>query len=173
MDAKRKIEVGKVYSAKVGGSFLPVRIDKSLGHGRYEGAVMPGGKTVKICTDAIKGDGQTLEQWQAGRTPKEQEAPAAAPAAKPKKPKATAKIKEKKDRRPSGLDAAAKVLAEAKGPLSTKEMVERMLAKGLWKTGGKTPEATIYAAIIREIAAKGKDARFKKVERGRFEAVRA
>ena len=81
--------------------------------------------------------------------------------------------KAKGEKRPSGLDAAAKVLAEAKLPLSAKEMVERMLAKGLWKTSGKTPEATIYAAIIREIAAKGKDARFKKVERGRFEAVRA
>jgi hypothetical protein len=48
-----------------------------------------------------------------------------------------------------------------------------MLAKSLWKTGGKTPAATIYAAIIREIAQKGKDARFKKVDRGRFGAVAA
>jgi hypothetical protein len=29
----------------------------------------------------------------------------------------------------------------------------------------------VYAAIIREIAAKGKDARFRKVERGKFEAT--
>ncbi|MBY0312671.1 MAG: winged helix-turn-helix domain-containing protein [Phycisphaerales bacterium] len=44
-------------------------------------------------------------------------------------------------------------------------------AKGLWKSpGGKTPEATLYAAIIREIAAKGKDARFRKTERGVFVA---
>jgi hypothetical protein len=28
-------------------------------------------------------------------------------------------------------------------PLKTKEVVERMLAKGLWSTGGKTPAATI------------------------------
>jgi hypothetical protein len=48
-------------------------------------------------------------------------------------------------------------------------MVERMLAKGLWKTNGRTPQATLYAAIIREIAAKGKDARFHKTGRGRFE----
>ena len=47
-------------------------------------------------------------------------------------------------------------------------MVERMLAKGLWQTAGKTPAATIYAAIIREIAAKGADSRFRKVERGKF-----
>ena len=84
-----------------------------------------------------------------------------------------APTKAKGEKRPSGLDAAAKVLAEAGEPMNCKEMVERMLAKGLWSSGGKTPEATIYAAIIREIAAKGSKARFKKVARGQFEAVRA
>jgi hypothetical protein len=49
------------------------------------------------------------------------------------------------------------------------EMIAAMEAKGLWKSpGGKTPEATLYAAIIREIAAKGDKARFKKHERGVF-----
>ena len=76
--------------------------------------------------------------------------------------------KAEKPKRTSGLDAAARVLAEAKKPMSAKAMVETMLAKGLWKTGGKTPEATIYAAIIREIAKKGGEARFKKVDRGQF-----
>jgi len=73
------------------------------------------------------------------------------------------------EKRPSGLDAAAQVLAEAKEPLNTKEMVARMLAKGLWRTSGKTPAATIYAAIIREINAKGDDARFRTVARGKFD----
>lgn len=72
----------------------------------------------------------------------------------------------------SGLDAAAKVLADAREPLKTKEMVARMLAKGLWQTKGKTPAATIYAAIIREIATKGSEARFRKVERGKFELAK-
>ena len=51
------------------------------------------------------------------------------------------------EKRSSGLDAAAEVLAEAKKPLTTREMVERMLAKGLWRTNGKTPAATIYTAV--------------------------
>ena len=38
--------------------------------------------------------------------------------------------------------------------------------------GGKTPEATLYAAMTREIAAKGRESRFKKVERGLFVAGR-
>ena len=167
----KQIEIGKMYSAKVSGTFLPVRIDKSLGHGRYEGAAMPSGKTVKTCTDAIKGDGETVEQWEARRKPKEQDAPATAtPAPKAEKPKATPK--EKKDRKPSGLDAAVAVLAEAGTPMNTADMVERMLETGLWKTNGKTPAATIYAAIIREIAVKGDKARFRKTERGHFELVK-
>jgi len=71
-------------------------------------------------------------------------------------------------RRTSGLDAAAQVLAEAGEAMSCKETVDRMLAKKLWQTKGKTPAATIYAAIIREIATKGSDARFRKVDRGKF-----
>jgi hypothetical protein len=44
-----------------------------------------------------------------------------------------------------------------------------MAAKGYWTSpGGKTPDATLYAAILREITAKGKDARFYKADRGKF-----
>jgi len=74
--------------------------------------------------------------------------------------------------RVSALDAAARVLADARTPLRAKEMVAEMEAKGLWKSpGGKTPEATLYAAIIREIAARGSKARFQKLERGVFAAT--
>ncbi len=92
----------------------------------------------------------------------------------PKSAKATKEAKAKKptaakaDKPMSGLDAAAKVLAEAKEPMNAKAMVETMLASGMWKTGGKTPQATIYAAIIREIAAKKGESRFKKTDRGLF-----
>ena len=82
------------------------------------------------------------------------------------KPAANGKAKAKKL---SAIDAAAKVLVGAKGPMNTKEMIDAMAAKGLWKSpGGKTPHATLYASITREINAKGKDARFKKAERGQF-----
>ncbi len=169
MEAKRKIEVGKVYSAKVGGTYLPVRIDKSLGHGRYEGAALPSGKTVKITTDAVKGAGQTIEQWEAQRKPKEQETPASVPTTGADKPKAATTAKEEKERKPSGLDAAVVVLAEAGKPMNCGDMVKRMLDTGLWKTNGKTPASTIYAAIITEISKKGAASRFRKTDRGMFE----
>ena len=73
-----------------------------------------------------------------------------------------------KPKRSSGLDAAARVLTEAGGAMGSREIVDVMLAKGLWKTRGKTPHATIYAAIIREIQKKGSKSRFEKVARGRF-----
>ncbi|MCE7973503.1 MAG: hypothetical protein DYG92_04135 [Leptolyngbya sp. PLA1] len=74
-------------------------------------------------------------------------------------------------KRMSALDAAAQVLAASEVPMRAKEMIAAMESKGLWRSpGGKTPEATLYAAIIREIAAKGTAARFKKHERGVFVA---
>ena len=57
--------------------------------------------------------------------------------------------------------------------MNCKDKVESMLETGLWKTGGKTPAATIYAAIIREIAVKGDTSRFRKTERGHFELTTA
>jgi len=66
---------------------------------------------------------------------------------------------------------AAKVLAEAKEPLQAKAIAERAITAG-WQTTGKTPHATLYAAMIREIAKKGKAARFVKTDRGLFTANR-
>jgi hypothetical protein len=81
----------------------------------------------------------------------------------PKTPKA--------DRKLSAIDAAAKVLAESAEPMNAKQMIEAMATKGLWTSpGGKTPHATLYSAILREIATKGNEARFKKTDRGHFAA---
>jgi len=50
-------------------------------------------------------------------------------------------------KRLSLIDAAAQVLADAKQPLSTREMVERVTERGLWTPGeGKTPANTLYTA---------------------------
>src|SRR5512142_50510 len=69
----------------------------------------------------------------------------------------------------SALDAAAKLLGETGTPMTTGEMIEAMAKKGYWSsTNGLTPAATLYAAILREIASKGKESRFTKTERGKF-----
>ena len=81
------------------------------------------------------------------------------------------KARQPKEKRLSAIDAAAQILASAKEPMNAKELIEAMKAKALWTSpGGKTPHATLYSAIIREIALKGKEARFVKTERGKFAA---
>jgi hypothetical protein len=87
----------------------------------------------------------------------------------PSEKKATKEKKAvKKDGKLSGLDAAAKVLAEAGTPLKCTEIVERALKAGYWQTNGQTPSATLYAAMLREINVKGKESRFKRTDKGTF-----
>jgi hypothetical protein len=86
---------------------------------------------------------------------------------KPKRQrKSPAKPQEKKL---SALDAAFKVLGETAQPMTCQEMIEEMVAKGYWVSPkGRTPAATLYSAVLREITSKGKEARFVKTERGKF-----
>jgi hypothetical protein len=95
-------------------------------------------------------------------------APETQPAAKKRgrAPKAKAETGPKKL---SAIDAAAKVLAEAGEPMDCQTMIKTMAEKGYWTSpGGKTPSATLYSAILRELQTKGNDSRFKKTERGKF-----
>ncbi len=86
-----------------------------------------------------------------------------------KKTKTAKPAKEAKPKKVSLLDAAAKVLADAGQAMNTKQMVDLAASEGLWTSpNGKTPHATLYSAILREINTKGADARFTKVERGQF-----
>jgi len=91
-----------------------------------------------------------------------------------KKPNAKLRVQKPADsggkaKRVSGLDAAANVLAAFKEPMSCRDIAERAVEAG-WKTDGKTPGATLHAAISREIRDKGREARFKKAGRGLFAA---
>lgn len=97
-----------------------------------------------------------------GKEPKKDKAPKVAKLAKPAAGEGAAK-------QLGGLDAAAIVLKKAGVPMTCKEVWAKIDEQKLWFTEGKTPEATIYSAILREIKAKGKDARFRKAARGKFE----
>jgi hypothetical protein len=67
------------------------------------------------------------------------------------------------------LAAAAEVLKNAAKPSGARELIAAMAKQRLWiSSAGTTPHATLSAAIHREIAAKGKDARFVKADRGLF-----
>jgi hypothetical protein len=95
-----------------------------------------------------------------------------APASKPTRKKKITNESATPAKKTSQIQAALLVLANAKEPMNCQAMVEAMSAQGLWTSpGGKTPHATLYAAILREINAKGNDARFRKVDRGQFTAA--
>jgi HB1, ASXL, restriction endonuclease HTH domain len=108
------------------------------------------------------------------KTTKEAPASNAIKAAKDAPAKKAKAIKPKAETKPkklSAIDAAAQLLAASKEPMGCKELIDAMAAKGLWTSpGGKTPERTLYSALLREIKVKGKESRFVKTERGRFAA---
>jgi hypothetical protein len=169
---KHEVKVGAKYLAKVSDKVVPVRIDGENPHGGWDATNEATGKKVHIkSAQRLRGEAKP-------KAAAKEAAPAAdvgptakpdakvAPEAKGKKPKAA---KPKGERKPGILTLAADVLKDAKAPMDCKSIVEKVLAKGLWQTKGKTPAATLYAAIIREITAKGKEARFHKTDRGMFE----
>ena len=74
-----------------------------------------------------------------------------------------------KPKRVSALDAAAQVLKKAAEPMTSKMLIAAMTEQKLWTSpNGKTPHATLNAAMLREIGSKSGKARFKKVGRGLF-----
>jgi hypothetical protein len=104
------------------------------------------------------------------KAPKAAPAPKLTPAPKAaKKPRADASKKKM-----SALDAAAKFLAETGDAMNCQDLIKGMADKGYWTSpGGLTPQATLYSAILRELKTKGTEARFRKVEKGRFAATKS
>jgi HB1, ASXL, restriction endonuclease HTH domain len=205
---KDEVLIGNLYSAKVSGGVVPVRITEEVWLGEQHAGwkavntetgravrvksaqrlrAQVGARAAKLPASAVAGDvgpgGQGASEGAEGRkaaSPRPPKATSGGTAKKAKRSQVrpTKGTKAKAPRKPnpsrpmSGLDAAAKVLADAGEPMRVKDIVEAAEKKGLWKSkAGKTPEATVYAAIIREIRDKGVDSRFKKTARGTFEAT--
>jgi type IV secretory pathway VirB10-like protein len=127
--------------------------------GPAEGADLPAVEPT-LPTQAPAPEPPVGEQSQAEQPPK---------ATKKRQPKEPTAKQGSKDKKLSALDAAVKVLAGASAPMNCQELIEAMAAKGLWSSpAGRTPAATLYSALLREIQTKGEAARFVKAERGKF-----
>ncbi len=86
-----------------------------------------------------------------------------------KKAGTTKPTKDAKPKRVSAIDAAAQVLQKRGEPMNARDLIAAMTKQGLWTSPhGKTPHCTLYAAMLREISAKGAKGRFKKTGRGLF-----
>jgi len=179
---KADVKVGMVYLCKVGRQVTEVRLDSESPYGGWNGTNVKTHRRVRVRSAQRL---RALSPLAKAATRQADEAPHAARGAKKaqkttKATKAAAgrdtaqqgapQAQETSKAKKTGLlDAAILVLREAGQPMNTKEMVEAVQAKSLWQSNGKTPAATLYSSILREIQKKGDEARFRKIERGRFE----
>ena len=76
---------------------------------------------------------------------------------------------QKTEKKRSLLDAAVEVLRLAKMPRNTREIIEAAIELKLWQpTGAKTPEQTLYGAIVRENKTKEQPRIVKSDIKGKF-----
>ena len=169
------VKVGETYTLAIGKNAVQVTVTRVDEKGKIT-VMTAGGKQMTVA------DAARLTVHREGRaSAPDTNAPQAAKGAKTQAaaPKATKTARgrnvgqqgapQAKEKRLGLVDAAILVLHEAGNkPMGVKTIVEAITAKGIWKSNGKTPAATLYSSILREIQKKGSEARFKKVDRGQF-----
>jgi hypothetical protein len=182
---KTEVQIGAQYWANVSGKRCEVRIDGERPRGGWDATNLATGKRIVIKSarrlqnepgtggrqvSVTTGDNTTIFE----NEPATVEIPGGTTTGmegvlkKPLKKKTGESASDEK--KLSCMAAALKVLAEAAEPMNAKEMIDAMESKGYWTSpGGKTPHATLYSAILRELA-RGDESRFVKTERGRFVA---
>jgi len=173
---KANVKMGQTYLCKVGRNFTEVRIDREHPNGGWVAINTQTRRKVRVkSAQRLRYPSPLAKAAARQKTGRDTGANVAK---KPAKATRTTKAAKERATRAQGvpkakkktslLDAAILVLRETGQPMNTREMVDAVLAKGEWTTKGKTPAATLYASILREIQKKGDDARFVKTERGRF-----
>jgi restriction system protein len=70
--------------------------------------------------------------------------------------------------RPKFHDAVHAVLEQAAQPLHVNEVTKRLLASGVWSSGGKTPAATVAAKLYTDIKKKGAQSQFVQAGKATF-----
>ena len=157
---KADVEIGGEYFATVTNKKVTVRIDAENPYGGWDATNLATNKKVRIKT-AGRLQGSARSVTPAADAPKR---------ALKKKAKAEAPTQPASEKKLSCVKAALQVLAGTGEPMNAQEMIAAMVDQGLWESpGGKTPHATLYSAILRDMK-RGDDSRFIKTERGRFTA---
>lgn len=157
---KEDVQIGATYEVKVTNAFVPVTIIEAHPNGGWNGTNQKTGKAVRIKS------AQRLRRCIDAGTPADGDA------AEPKGIETTQPGDDQAETcgTMSLLDAAAHLLAQTEEAMRCQDLVDKARESGLWapKRGGKTPDRTLYAAILREINTKAEASRFRKVERGHF-----
>ncbi len=168
---KDQVKTGRTYVAKVSDRLVTVRIDSTHSRGGWNATNTATGKRIRIkSAQRLRSAGKSGAKAGAKPAVTKAQKAAATDKAATKKSKSRKAGGARKPKRLSALDAAAQVLAEAGKPMRARELITAMAERGLWESpAGKTPHATLYAAMMREGRDKGTGSRFRKVDRGMFE----
>ncbi|MCK6483004.1 MAG: winged helix-turn-helix domain-containing protein [Phycisphaerae bacterium] len=183
---KDEVKIGDTYVAKVSGRLVEVRVDSTNRQGGWNATNIATGKRIRLksaqrlrrgaSTQAVVASDASLREAGIHATgsamanrKKAQRAKARGGAGVKAEHGSGKPAKVAHAKRVGCLDAAAMLLDKLGRPMDTAEMITEMAEQQLWSSpGGKTPHATLYSAIIREIARKGKSSRFVKTDRGQF-----
>jgi hypothetical protein len=187
---KAEVKIGGKYYANVSGSRCEIRIDAEKPRGGWDATNLATGKKILIKSvqrlqgevGARRGRVKATSETNENVTENEpatvkavgsESSTAGSVLTKPRKPKSSTETTDAGEKRLSCIAAALKVLGESATPMNAQELIAAMQGKGYWKSpGGVTPHATLYSAILRELA-KGETSRFVKTSRGRFVAANA
>lgn len=165
---KDQVKIGQVYRAKVSDRIVPVRIEKENVRGGWDAINLHTNRAVRIKSAQRLRGRVTMPGTDAETKTPVKKVTVKEHAEQTQAASEDGTAPRSKRSGMSCLDAAVRVLEEAGEPMNTRAMVEAMAAKGYWTTSAPTPAATLYSAILREMQKKGDDARFTKVERGKF-----
>ncbi len=174
------LKIGNCYIARFNKMEMPVRIESQKENGVWLARSLTHGRVVFVrsekqllrecCDHDLAEYAKTVQPNRRSK----KEAPAIKmPADATPLPQDRKSKKRRPPMPPQGLtllEAAHKILRDARKPMTCQQIVERAVQKKYTATSGVTPHFTLHSAMSREIAAKGKDARFVKAGRGLFAA---
>ncbi len=182
---KAEVKIGGKYYANVSGNRCEIQIDAEKPRGGWDATNLATGKKILIkSAQRLQGEvgakrGRAKVTTEGNVTVVENE-PATVETIGANRPQrlrfsrshaskgSNTETADAGEKRLSCVAAALKVLSESSEPMNAQELITAMEAKGYWTSpGGKTPHATLYSAILRDLA-KGDDSKFVKTERGRF-----
>lgn len=168
---RNDVKVGGTYVAKVTGRLARIRIDAEEPNGGWSATNLETKRRVRI-----KSARRLRHEAESGTTdaPESPRPIAISDSATTQSDSGAIDANESasndSDGRPlSALNAAALVLTDAPAPMRCGELITAMDDRGLWTSpNGKTPQATLNSALIREIHRKGGQSRFLRCGRGMF-----
>ena len=176
------IKIGNCYIASFTKNEMPIRIESQEANGHWKARSLTHGRIVFVKTEAqlirecnaddLAGYAKTVVP---NRRSKRQQ-PTTMPVLAVETPLVVRVRKTKAKRQRiaeyslNALDAAQRVLREAKKPLTCQEIADRMTKRKLHRSSGATPANTLNGAIARDLKANGEKSRFVKTGRGLFAA---